>query len=251
MARERGVLLLVAPAVMATQRFRWLRDVVASEKLGRATLATGHFGNLGPAAWREYTGDPRVHYGEGVGPLVDQGVYLLHAMTGLLGPVRRLQAMATIAMPQRTVTGGPHIGEHITLEAPDHVLLQLEFERGVLGHVLSSFAIPGTRAPLFELHFERGSVSIKDDPPLSANGTVSISLRDESDLGIEGWLDGVAPSAAPSAVSDLIGAGVEHFLVCLGGAAEPLLTAEDGAHVLQVIEAAEASAATGADSVLS
>ncbi|MGI9253092.1 MAG: Gfo/Idh/MocA family protein, partial [Thermomicrobiales bacterium] len=85
MAQERGVLLLCAPATMASSRFRWLKEQLAGGLIGRPTLAIGQMANMGPAAWREYKGDPAVFYTDKVGPDLDTVVYLHQAVTGLLG----------------------------------------------------------------------------------------------------------------------------------------------------------------------
>ncbi|MGH2616064.1 MAG: Gfo/Idh/MocA family protein, partial [Thermomicrobiales bacterium] len=71
LAHERGLTLLCAPAVMATNRFRWLKAQLDAGWLGRPTLAVGQYGNMGPAAWRDYKGDPAVFYGTSVGPALD------------------------------------------------------------------------------------------------------------------------------------------------------------------------------------
>src|SRR6476646_8275849 len=102
-ASDRGVLLLCAPATAATRRFKWLGEIVASHRYGRLTLAVAHHADPGPAAWREYNGDPTAFYGPGVGPVVDHGIYRLHGMTALMGPVRRVQAMGAIGKPERVV----------------------------------------------------------------------------------------------------------------------------------------------------
>ena len=127
--------------------------------LGRPTLAVAHHADPGPANWREYTGDPTPFYREGVGPVFDHGVYRLHEMTFLLGPVAKVQAMGSIALPTRRIRGGPRKGGTIEVTTPDHVLIQLEFASGALGQLLASFGTLDTLAPWLELHFERGVVS--------------------------------------------------------------------------------------------
>ena len=126
---------------------------------GAPTLAVAHHADPGPAAWDEYTGDPTPFYREGVGPVFDHGVYRLHEMTTVLGPVRRVQAMGSIALPTRRVRGGPLEGRTIEVTTFDHVLIHLEFASGALGQLLASFATADTLAPWLEMHFERGVVS--------------------------------------------------------------------------------------------
>jgi len=146
-ASERGVQFLCAPGSAATKRFRWLAELIASGRYGSPTLAVAHHADPGPAAWREYTGDPTPFYREGVGPVFDHGVYRLHEMTTLLGPVARVQAMGSISSPTRVVRGGPLTGRTIEVTTPDHVLINLEFDSGALGQLLASFGTPATKAP--------------------------------------------------------------------------------------------------------
>src|SRR6185312_12701090 len=110
--------------------------------------------NMGPAAWRVYTGDPAVFYTPGVGPMIDLGVYALHAITGILGPVKRIQAMGGISIPERNVLIDRLAGQKIAVSTPDHILLHLDFGNATFGQVLASFATPRSKAPALEVHGE-------------------------------------------------------------------------------------------------
>jgi predicted dehydrogenase len=239
---ERGVTFLCAPGVAATSRFRWLSDLVRSGRYGRATLVVAHHADPGPAAWREYTGDPRPFYRPGVGPVIDHGVYRLHAMTMLLGPVARVQAMGAIGSPTRVVRGGPLNGERIEVTTPDHVLINLEFVNGGLGQLLASFGTASTKAPWLELHMTGATVSFggqSHDP----GAPVSIYIDDETPAAREAWHDDVEIPVDDQAVVET---GIRHFIDCLRGDAAPVLTAEHARHVLDIIEAAYASIDDGA-----
>jgi predicted dehydrogenase len=235
LARSARRLLMCAPAIMAAPRFRWLRDVLVARRLGRPTLACAHLADMGPASWRAYEGDPEPIYGASVGTLIDQGLYMLHAVTGLLGPARRVQAMGGVAIPDRTIAGACRRGEPIRAEAPDHVLVQLELIGGVFAQVLSSFAVASTRTPLLEVHGDLGSASLVDH--LSATLPIHIYLRDDTPLGVEGWLEQPAPTRRAPATDDLVGAGAEHFVACLLGEERPVLGADHARHVLEIVAA--------------
>ena len=58
-ARERGLHLLCAPGIAVTPRFRWLAEIISSDRLGRLTLAVGHHADTGPATWRNTPAIPR------------------------------------------------------------------------------------------------------------------------------------------------------------------------------------------------
>ncbi len=241
-AAEHGVMFLCAPGVAATTRFQWVADLVHSGRYGAATLVVAHHADPGPAAWREYTGDPRPFYRPGVGPVIDHGVYRLHGMTTLLGPVTRVQAMGAIGVPTRVVRGGPLTGERIEVTTPDHVLINLEFASGALGQLLASFGTAATLAPWLELHFERGTVSFggqSHDPA----APVSLYIDDDTPAASEGWHDDVD---VPVDAHGVVETGIRHFIDCLGGETTPLLTAEHARHVLDIIEGAYASIDDGA-----
>ena len=236
-AAQSGVMFLCAPGSAATKRFRWLGEVIASGRYGSPTLAVAHHADPGPAAWREYTGNPTPFYREGVGPVFDHGVYRLHEMTTLLGPVARVQAMGAIGSPTRVVRGGPLTGQAIDVTTPDHVLINLEFASGALGQLLASFGTPATKAPWLELHFPMATISFggqswEEDAP------VSIYVDDDGPDAGEGWLDEVA---APIDEAGVVETGVAHFVACLRGEAEPILTAEHARHVLDITLKAYAS----------
>ena len=240
-AAEHRVRFLCAPGVAVTSRFRWLADLVDSGRYGRPTLAVTHHADPGPAAWREYTGDPTPFYREGVGPVFDHGVYRLHTLTSLLGPVVRVQAMGTIATPTRVVRGGPLTGQTIEVTSPDHVLINLEFAGGALGQLLASFGTPSSLAPWLELHFPMATLSF-GGPGYDQHDPVSLYVDDDSPHAREGWHHGIE---VPTDDYTVVEAGARHFIACLRGDVEPLLTAEQARHVLEVTLAAYASIADG------
>ena len=242
-ARARGLLFQAAPATAVTRRFRWLGEIVGSERFGRLSLVVGHTADPGPAAWREYTGDPTPFYGPGVGPVFDHGVYRLHGMVALMGPVRRVQAMGAIGVPRRVVRGGPLTGRTFDVTAPDHVLINLEFASGGLGQLLSSFGTASTLAPWLELHFERASISFPGDQ-YGKDSAASIYVDDDSPHGLEGWTHDVLPPP-PEEALPVVETGVVHFVAGLRGEETPALGAEQARHVLDVVLKAYESIADG------
>jgi predicted dehydrogenase len=240
-ARSRGLLLLCAPGSAATRRVRWLAEVAESGVLGRPTLAVGQFAGFGPAGWSLYTGDPTVFYGPKVGPVFDLGIYRLHEMTAVMGPVCRVQAMGRIAVPRRTVVAGQLAGRTIEVTAPDHVLINLEFASGALGHVLSSFAVTWSEAPYLEIHFSVGSIALTgnafDAPPKP-----HVHYLEPRPT------DGEPKASLPPVPEDpfsIIETGAVHFVACVRGDEKPILTAEHARHVLDVVLRAYESIADG------
>lgn len=231
LADKQERMLICAPGIMATPTFQWLRKVLDSGRLGTPTVAVGQRANLGPAAWRGYTGDPAVFYSEGVGPLVDLGVYTLHAMTGLLGPARRVQAMGGITIPERAARCVPGDERRVTVATPDVMMVQLDFGNQRYAQLLSSFATAASKAPALEIHCSAGAVSIPTG--LEAGGPLDINIVDDSDAALSGWMNGLLPPANPN--DGIIESGAKHFIRCLQGIDAPVLTAQHARHVLDII----------------
>jgi predicted dehydrogenase len=243
-ARRRGRLLLAAPAMMVTTRFRWLKDLLAAGTIGRPTLITGQFAGMGPAAWRTYTGDPTVFYSPGVGPLVDTGIYLLHAVTGLLGPARRVQAQGGIAIPERTILIPDRYGERVTVRTNDQMLIGLDFGDATFARLVSSFAVPASKAPMMEIHASGGSVSIGRGPWFNLSASVDLWVRDERPGAEEAWTEALPPAEYGPPLNTLK-AGMAHFLNVRAGRETPVLTPEHACHVLELVELAFRSAEEG------
>jgi predicted dehydrogenase len=245
-ASEAGRLLLCAPATMASDRFQWIKSIIEAGRLGTPTLATAQMANMGPANWRQYTGDPAVFYSKSVGPILDTGVYVLHGITGLFGPAKRVQAFCATAIPERDVLIPGLLGQKIRVESPDIAMIQLDFGDNRFAQILSSFAVPATQAPAMELHGCDGSISISMDGWYDSAGPIDFFARDNSPLGVSGWQRRLFPPQVKGQPGEhLIGAGPRHFVDCLLGEDQPVLTAEHAIHILDIIFAAGESSAEG------
>jgi predicted dehydrogenase len=245
-AKQNGLVYLCAPATMATDRFQWIKGFMAEGRMGTPTVATGQMANLGPANWRQYTGDPSVFYKKGVGPILDIGVYVLHGITGLFGPAKRVQSFAGISIPERTVLIPRLQGEKVTVETPDVSMIQLDFGNNSYAQILSSFAVPGSQAPAMEVHGSDASLTVWLDDWYSAAGPIDFIQRDPSPAGLSGWQKRVYPPAPIGhAGENLIWSGPRHFVSVLNGTQQPILTAEHAIHILDIILSSAESATSG------
>src|SRR6478735_1398075 len=96
LAKQKGVRIWGAPAVVNSPQFAFMSQQVKEGKLGKVAAATAHYGHLGPT-WSAF------FYEKGGGSLPDLGVYNLASLTGLLGPARAVIAMTSIVTHERTV----------------------------------------------------------------------------------------------------------------------------------------------------
>ena len=244
LAHERGLTFLSAPAVMATNRFRWLKQQIASGWLGRPTLAVAQMANMGPASWRDYKGDPAVFYSAAVGPALDTGVYVLHAITGLFGPARRVEAFGGITIPRRPVLIPGREGQVIEVQAPDQILIHLDF--GITASPRSSPRSP-PRVPK-PLH----SSSTESEAPSASHRRAGTTRTLPSTSGSRrtlrrrrrrAWTEARPPGS--SRTPHMVQAGPEHFASACSLAGSAILTAEPATHVLEIILAASRSIQEG------
>jgi predicted dehydrogenase len=229
-AAARGVVLAAAPSVLVFPQVRLVAAELRSGRLGRPVAASAAvFGGVPP--WEGYASDPTPYFADEIGPLVDLGVYPLHALTALLGPVRRVSAMSARTRDRFEVADGLAAGTVVPVEAPDLSTLLLEHEGGAVATMHASFASAASSAPELEV--------------LCEGGAVACSLLDPAapvrvDRG-GGWSETAVGAERTSGPDHVL--GVRHFVRCVRGTEEPLLTPEHAAHVLDVIEAARRSVA--------
>ena len=244
-AEQQRKTLFCAPSTLVTARFTWLKQELESGAFGRPTMVKASIGNMGPAAWRAYIGDPRVFYRKGVGPLIDVGVYMLHTITGLLGPATRVQATGGIVIPERTILIDRYWGEKVQVDTPDVLSINLDLGENRYAHLFASYATPASKAPMFELYGTEGAFSIGRHQWYDGNGPTDIfRMTTGRQDGAGAWEDDVSPPTR-IAPSDILGAGILHAIDCLENGTENVLTARHATHVLEIMNGALTSIETG------
>jgi predicted dehydrogenase len=245
LARGRGLQLFCAPSTVTTARMVWLRQKIDDGDFGRAHTIKAHIGAMGPAAWREYSGDPRVFYRKDVGPLVDVGVYMLHAITGLFGPVTRVSAIGGVTYPERPILIDRLWGERVSVESPDVYSINLEFEGNRFAHLFASYATPASKAPMFEIYGTHGAASVSAQQWYLGNGTTDLYVADESREGTRGgWTEDVPP-AEPLPIDGILESGILHAFDVLETGCPNILDASHATHVLEIMIGAGASIERG------
>lgn len=130
-AREAGVKLVASPGEVLRPHLIRIKELIAEGAIGTPIWAAA-----GCALWTyhedepERTGeggvadiDPSWYFRKpGGGPLYDMTVYALHAMTGVLGSVRRVTAMSGVRVEERSFKG-----KSIRTEADDNTLVLMDF----------------------------------------------------------------------------------------------------------------------------
>jgi predicted dehydrogenase len=177
MAKAKGVRVGCAPDTFLGAGIQTARKLIDEGAIGRPVAFTTFMMNHGHESWHP---NPEFYYEAGGGPMFDMGPYYLTALLFLLGKIRRLSGIASIAVPERTITSQPKAGKKINVRTPDHVAGTMEFENGVVGSIIQSFA---TWHPPFEgdrpitIFGTAGTLKIPD--PNQFDGPVAIRLANE------------------------------------------------------------------------
>jgi predicted dehydrogenase len=175
-AKEQGVRVGCAPDTFLGGGLQTCRKLIDDGWIGEPIGAAAFFTSHGPEAWHP---DPVFYFAPGAGPMFDMGPYYLTTLVALLGPVRRISAMARASFPERTITSQPKYGQRIPVTTPTHVTGALEFESGALGTMLTSFDVWGSTVPRIEIYGTLGTLLVPD--PNTFRGPVRIRRAGEAD----------------------------------------------------------------------
>jgi predicted dehydrogenase len=228
-AERQGVVLVAAPSLMLFPQLLRVREIVASGELGPILAARAH-AIAGPPPWAGYDSDPTPFFSAEGGPLVDMAVYPLHALTGLLGHVTAVSALASRARDSFVVAEGPYAGERIPVASDDSWQLLLRIG-SCLASVEANFSTVPSPAPECELRGELGGVAFS---LLDVSAPISV-LRSEE------WVEEPVEHEREAGPDHIL--GVEHLLACVSSGERPVAGAEHAVHVIDVMEAARQSIA--------
>jgi len=196
-ATKRGVLVGCAPDTFMGAGLQTARKLIDDGAIGKPVAFTAFMMGRGHEHWHP---SPEFYYEPGGGPMFDMGPYYVTALLNLFGPVKRVMGMASISMPQRTISSEPKRGKVIDVQTEDHVVGTMEFENGAVGTIITSFAMP--HAPDQEKQPIRvfgttGTMRVPD--PNQFDGLVHVRGRDEPE-----WRE--VPHAFPVGYGRSVGA---------------------------------------------
>jgi predicted dehydrogenase len=230
LARSKNLRLWGAPAVVNSPQFAFMSKTIQEGKLGRIASAHGQYGHTGPT-WSAF------FYEKGGGSMPDLGVYNMATLTGLLGPARSVMAMTSIVNPERKVDDKGIV----KVEAEDNAHILLEHDKGIISHVMCGFNY-------FDPHgHEAGTQSLHSIQIYGDAGNMRL-------IGYDWETNGVVLDTSWTEPPQLLstdkggyewqeGARVTAESIVKG--TEPKIHVEHALHVLEIIEAARKSSATG------
>ena len=230
-ARAHHVKLACAPVTLLLPTAQRWQHLLREGVIGEVTFARAQL--LAPPIWDDFPLDHVWYYAAGSGPLMDVGVYALTALTGLFGPALRVSAMAGTIMHEHVIHNGPAAGRRFRNEVADSVHLLLDFG-GFFATFDVSWCVQASRNETLEVSGEHGTLA---GDPTYANTPIHI-FRPES-----GWSVDEPTPRLPR--SDDWFLGVAHLVDCVLHDTEPIPSATQARHVLDIMLTALRSAQEG------
>jgi predicted dehydrogenase len=222
LARANGIRLSCAPATLLGEAQQTAWKLVRDGAIGpvRVVYAEANWGPI--ERWHP---SPEMLYE--AGPLVDVGIYPLTIVTAMFGPVRTVSAYASTIQQLRRRKDGIAF----ELVVPDFWVATLEHDSGVVTRLTASFWVSPSKQRGLEFHGDAGSLWM----PTWA----------EFDSRLQRTTDGEDYEDVPLVREPYHGIGWARALVDLVEAVTEdrphRASAEHAAHVVDVLNAAEAS----------
>lgn len=245
-AQKAGVKVVASPGRAHRPSTKRMREIIASGEIGRVYWAeigassSGHeFEGFRQADDILSNVNPAWYYKRPAGgPMYDMAVYALHAITGILGSVKRVTGMSGIGLKERTFKD-----QKIKVEMDDNTHLLMDFGDSVFCLLFSSNSYDGP-GHSFSTPFISGSLG-------------GLTRGRE---GLEIWgrnVDGGRRVESPG--SDMpfvfgshlklperhVYSDIMHMVDCVLNDKEPVISAEHARHVIEIIELGYKAASTG------
>ncbi len=182
LAREKGLAIGSAPDTFLGGAHQHARAAIDEGMVGRIVAGTCHVMSHGMEHWHP---NPDFFFKPGAGPVLDIGPYYVANLINLIGPVKRVAALASMASPTRTITSQPRAGETITVETPTNIHALLEFEQGATITLSASWDVWAHRHAPMELYGTEGSIFLPD--PNFFGGKVEVGQHDGAIAPLEEW----------------------------------------------------------------
>jgi predicted dehydrogenase len=175
-AQEKGLRVASAPDTVLGAGLQTARRAVDAGRIGEPRTALAIFQTPGPDLWHPA---PEFLFQAGGGPLLDMGPYYLTTLVLLLGPVKRVTAVASRSRDTRVIGKGPRQGQEFAVTVQTSVSALVEFDRGGSAQVVLSFDAPVPRTGFVEVTGTLGGLVLPD--PNRFDGSTTLHLTGAAD----------------------------------------------------------------------
>lgn len=159
LADKGGLRVGSAPDTFLGGAHQLARHLIDAGRVGRITSGTCFVQSPGMEMWHP---NPDFFFQPGGGPILDLGPYYISNLVQLLGPVKRVTAMSSMASEERTITSQPRAGEKIKVETPTTIHSVLQFESGAQILYGTSWDVWQHGHSNMELYGQTGTLHVPD-----------------------------------------------------------------------------------------
>lgn len=181
-ATARKVKVCCAPDTFLGGAHQLARQAVDGGVIGRITSGTAAIMGPGMEHWHP---NPDFFFQPGGGPVLDMGPYYIGNLINLLGPVRRVAALSSMARKRRVISSQPRAGQKISVRTPTNIQALLEFANGATVTLLASWDVWAHRHGHMELYGTEGSLYLPD--PNFFGGEVLATRQGGPAEPLAGW----------------------------------------------------------------
>ncbi len=181
-AAKKGVRVGSAPDTFLGGAHQFARHMIDSGAVGKITSGTCFVMSHGMEHWHP---NPDFFFKAGGGPVLDIGPYYITNLIQLVGPVKRVAALATTPAPERTITSKPRNGDKIRVETPTTIQSLLEFESGATVMFGASWDVWQHGHENMELYGEEGTLHVPD--PNFFGGKVLVTKHEKPAKKLPKW----------------------------------------------------------------
>lgn len=170
LAADKGLRVGSAPDTFLGGAHQAARAAIDAGQVGTVIAGTAHVMSHGMEHWHP---NPDFFFLPGGGPMLDIGPYYVTNLIQLLGPVRRVSALTSMAAGTRTIGSEPRKGEVIPVKTPTNIHALLDFHSGATITLSTSWDVWAHRHGHMELYGTDGTMFMPD--PNWFSGTVEVT----------------------------------------------------------------------------
>lgn len=215
--RAAGVQLYVGHVVRFFPDYAKVRELIRAGEIGQPGTVRAERVSAAPSGYDGWYAD----FAQSGGVLLDLLLHDFDWLRWTFGDVERVYARSTLAAGDKT--------------SPDHAFVTLRFKSGAIGYANGSWSYPDGFATRLEVAGSAGILTVNSED--SVTNRAQLAAKESNQPAVH-----VPQSAlARSPYDDELA----HFLDCIAGGAEPIVTCEDGYEALRISLACMESALSG------
>jgi predicted dehydrogenase len=242
-ADARKVRVGCAPDTFLGGSHQRARKAIDDGDVGKITSGTAHVMGFGMEHWHP---NPDFFFKPGGGPILDMGPYYIANLINLIGPVKRVAALTSMAQKTRTISSQPRAGEKLKVKTATNVQAILEFVNGATVALIASWDVWAHRMSNMELYGTEGSLYVPD--PNFFGGEVLATRRNSEPGPLSAWDHpfGIDNQEHPHGmVANYRTAGLADMAAAIKGKRDTRCSLDRALHGVEVMTSILASGETG------